>query len=639
MCGIVGIVECTQAEPSITPELLERMSQTIVHRGPDDAGTWISPNRRCGLGFRRLAIIDLTSAGHQPMSTPDGRFTIVFNGEIYNHRQLRQELEAMGYRYRSQTDTETILYGYAAWGEQVFERMHGMWALAIWDDQIGELICARDRIGKKPFYWWYRDGRFVFASEIKAILEHPAIVREIEWDELPNYLCFSMTSHERTLFRGISKLPAAHILRVHAGGEISRRRYWAPRVMPEVERITPTEAENEILRLLRQAVADRMMSDVPFGVFLSGGLDSSINVALMAELMDRPVETFTVGFRGLDRYNEHTYARRISQLFGTAHHEVLISDQDALPLLETMAWHEDEPNGDPVCIPLYFLAKLTRESGTIVVQVGEGSDEQFIGYPWMLREWKLWRRWWRGYQKLPQALRQAMYVIVKPFFQQRGAYRALDYVRRSAAGDPPYWGGGVDLVPTYLEMLFTRQWSELARCPQRYARNLHQDAMRVLLHPTLMQRMVWYEFEHRLPELLLMRVDKITMAHSIEARVPFLDYRLVEFTMNLPDRVRLPDGKTPKLLLKRAAERILPREIIYRRKQGFAAPVDEWMRTVWFDYARQTILDSYFVRSGILSRFAVQHLFYLLRNKQQRLGKSIYALLNLVLWHRRFFEC
>ncbi len=639
MCGIVGVVEYAAAEPTITTELLERMSQTIAHRGPDDAGTWISPNRRCGLGFRRLAIIDLSLAGHQPMSTPDGRFTIVFNGEIYNHRQLRQELEAMGYRYRSQTDTETILYGYAAWGEQVFERMHGMWALAIWDDQAGELICARDRIGKKPFYWWYRDGRFVFASEIKALLEHPAVVRDVEWEELPNYLCFSMTSHERTLFRGISKLPAAHILRVHANGEISRRRYWTPRVMPEVERITAAEAENEILRLLRQSVADRMMSDVPFGVFLSGGLDSSINVALMAELMDRPVETFTVGFRGLDRYNEHTYARRVSQLFGTAHHEVLITDQDALPLLETMVWHEDEPNGDPVCIPLYFLSKLTRESGTIVIQVGEGSDEQFIGYPWMLREWNLWRRWWRLYQVLPQPLRHAMYVIVKPFFQQRGAYRALDYVRRSAVGDPPYWGGGIDLVPTYLEMLFTRQWSELAGYPRNYARALHEDAERVLPNPTLLQQMVWYEFEHRLPELLLMRVDKITMAHSVEARVPFLDYRLVEFTLNLPDHIRLPDGKTPKLLLKRAAERILPRDIIYRRKQGFAAPIDEWMRTVWSDYARQTILDSYFVRSGIISRFAVQHLFYLLRNKQQRLGKSIYALLNLVLWHRRFFDC
>jgi asparagine synthase (glutamine-hydrolysing) len=639
MCGIVGIVEYGVAEPSITSALLERMSGMIAHRGPDDAGIWISPNRRCGFGFRRLAIIDLSAAGHQPMSTEDGRYTIVFNGEIYNHRALRQELEARGYRYRSKTDTETLLYGYAEWGERLFERIHGMWALAIWDEQRGELVCARDRIGKKPFYWWHRDGRFVFASEIKAILEHPACTREVEWEELPNYLCFSMTSHTHTLFRGIMKLPAAHLLRLHADGTLQMQRYWSPRRMPDVAQISPKEAEEEILRLLRQAVADRMMSDVPFGVFLSGGLDSSINVALMAELMDRPVETFTVGYHGLERYNEHVYARRISELFSTSHHEVLISDSDALPLLEQMVWHEDEPNGDPVCIPLYFLAQHTRRAGTIVVQVGEGSDEQFIGYPWMVREWMLWRRWWRMYQMLPAPVRQALYVIVKPFFQQRGAYRALDYVRRAAMGDPPYWGGAVDLTPTYLELLLTRQWADHAHLPRTYAQQLHADAASILGQHSLLQQMVWYEFEHRLPELLLMRVDKLTMAHSVEARVPFLDYRLVEFTMNLPDHVRLPDGATPKLLLKRTAERLLPREIIYRPKQGFAAPIDEWMRTVWYDYAKQTILGSYMVQSGIISRFAVQHLFYLLRHKQQRLGKSIYTLLNLALWHRRFFDC
>lgn len=639
MCGIVGIVEYAAHEPLIREELLERMSSVIAHRGPDDWGIWISQHRRCGFGFRRLSIIDLSSAGHQPMSTPDGRLTIVFNGEIYNHRALRAELEALGYRYRSRTDTETILYGYDAWGEKVFERMNGMWALALWDEQAQKLICARDRIGKKPLYWWQHNGRFIFASEIKAILEHPAVERDVEWEELPNYLCLSMSSHERTLFRGIRKLPPAHLLVLDTQGNVELRRFWSPRSIPELARIEATDAEEEILRLLRQSVADRMMSDVPFGVFLSGGLDSSINVALMAEQMDRPVETFTVGYRDIERYNEQVYARNISQLFGTHHHEVLISDRDAFPVLETMVWHEDEPNADPVCIPLYFLAELTRQSGTIVIQVGEGSDELFVGYPWMVREWRFGRTWWRYYQWLPQTMRMAFYVIAKPFFQQQGAYRALDYIRRAAASDPLYWGGGADIVPAYLELLFTRAWAQYADLPRRYVRQLTNNAMGVFHRPTLLQQMIWYELQHRLPELLLMRVDKITMAHSIEARVPFLDYRLVEFALNLPDQVRLPDRKTPKLLLKRAAERILPRDIIYRPKQGFAAPIDEWMRTVWYDYAKQTILDSYFVRSGIFSRFAIQHLFYLHRQKQHRLGKSLYTLLNLALWHRRFFGC
>ncbi|MCX7936375.1 MAG: asparagine synthase (glutamine-hydrolyzing) [Chlorobi bacterium] len=638
MCGIVGIVEYAAQEPSITEELLEGMSSLLAHRGPDDAGVWVSPSRRCGFGFRRLAIIDLTPAGHQPMSTPDGRFTIVFNGEIYNHAEIRQELEALGYRYRSRTDTETILYGYQQWGKDIFHRMHGMWAVAIWDEQSQELICARDRIGKKPLYWWHRDGRFLFASEIKALFQHPAVEREVEWEELPIYLCFSMTSHRRTLFRDVFKLPAAHLLHVDKRGNVTCERYWSPRYRPEVQRISVADAQTEILRLLRQSVADRMMSDVPFGVFLSGGLDSSINVALMAELMDRPVETFTVGFRDLDRYNEHEYARQVSKLFGTNHHEILITDQDALPLLEEMVWHEDEPNGDPVCIPLYFLAQLTRSSGTTVIQVGEGSDEQFIGYPWMVREWRFAQTGWRYYHWLPQALRQALYIIAKPFFQQRGAYRALDYIRRAAAGDPLYWGGAVDIVPVYQELLFTRRWADAPTQTRSYARWLNESAASVIPHPSTLQQMMWLEFQHRLPELLLMRVDKITMAHSIEARVPFLDYRLVEFTLNLPDQVRMPDGKTPKLLLKKTAERILPKQIIYRNKQGFAAPVDEWMRTVWYDYAKRVILDSYFVRSGVFSRFAVQHLFYLHKQQRQRLGKSLYALLNLALWHRRFFN-
>ncbi len=639
MCGIVGVVEYAAHEPNLSEELLERMSATIAHRGPDDAGTWIAPSRRCGFGFRRLAIIDLSSAGHQPMSTPDGRLTIVFNGEIYNHRELRAKLESLGYRYRSRSDTETILYGYDAWGERIFELMHGMWALAIWDEDAQQLLCARDRIGKKPLYWWHRDGRFVFASEIKAILEHPTIEREVEWEELPNYLCFSMTSHRRTLFRGIMKLPPAHLLRLGRDGTLVMERYWQPGVRADAVSMTPIEAEREILRLLRQAIADRMMSDVPFGVLLSGGLDSSLNVALMAELMDRPVETFTVGYHDVPRYNEHEYARIVSKRFGTNHHEVLIGEQQAWPLLETMVWHEDEPNGDPVCIPLYFLAQLTRQSGTVVVQVGEGSDEQFIGYPWLLREWKFGKRWWRAYHLLPQSMRHALYHITKPVFQSRGWYRALEYVRRAAADDPLYWGGAVDLAPEYLSLLFTRRWAEYTNVPRRYAQELTDAAAHIFPSPTLLQQMVWYEFEHRLPELLLMRVDKLTMAHSVEARVPFLDYRLVEFTMNLPDHVRLLDGKTPKLLLKRAAEHVLPREIVWRPKQGFAAPMDEWMRTVWRDRAKQIILESPFVRNGILSRFGVQHLFYLLEHKRQRVGKSIYLLLNLALWHRRYFGC
>ncbi len=638
MCGIVGVVHHPNSVSHIDIETLKAMTDVIIHRGPDDEGQWIDSSSKCGLGFRRLSIIDLSLAGHQPMHSPDMRYSIVFNGEVYNHAVLREELQSRGFQYRSRTDTESILYGFQTFGPQVLQKMVGMWAIAIWDSESRELFCARDRIGVKPLYYYHQDGVFICASEIKSILKHPSVRARMNIEELPNYLCFSMSSEHSTLFSDIHKLPAGHFLTLKSNGQLEIKSYWSPvNSTTQMSSLNSIELQTELMRLLRQAVKDRMMSDVPFGVFLSGGIDSSVNVALMSELMNRPVDSFTVGFKELEKYNELQYARAVSKHFSTNHHEVLIDNVEAHQELESMVWHEDEPNGDPVCIPLYFLSKLTRESGTTVIQVGEGSDEQLVGYPWMLREWKFYNSYWKYFQRLPKSLRNTAYSVAKMIMTPSDNFLALDYIRRGSVGDELYWGGAVDLTPSHLQIVLGEAYKQHSKTPSQLANRLHAWAKQMLpAKGDYMQEMAFYELKHRLPELLLMRVDKLGMAHSLEARVPFLDHRLVEFTMTIPSKEKMPDGHSTKVLLKKAVEGILPHDIIYRKKQGFAAPVSEWFRGPWYDFALQEILESDLVKNGILDRDGVSRLFLVHRSQKRNFGKSLYSLLNLVLWHKKF---
>ena len=639
MCGIAGIIEYSISESGIHEDLLRSMSDVIHHRGPDDDGQWISPSRKAGFAFRRLAIIDLTPAGHQPMSTPDGRFTIVFNGEIYNHMLLREDLEKRGYRYRSHSDTETILYGFAEYGPEFLHKMIGMWGIAIWDEHEKTLFVARDRIGIKPVYYHHENGRFIFGSEIKSILKHPSISRNINHHEFANYLTFSMSSDSHTMFDGIHKLPAGHF-GILKNGEFIKHRYWQPlqKGAEYWDHDEPTTV-NEIMRLLRQAVKDRMMSDVPFGVFLSGGIDSSTNVALMSELMDRPIDTFTVGFKELQKYNELEQARLIARTFNTNHHEIVIDHNDALPALETLVWHEDEPNGDPVCIPLHFLSKLTRESGTTVIQVGEGSDEQFIGYSWMIRDLKFYEKEWKRFLSYPRAIQKMIYELVKPFLMASKRYLILDYMRRAIDGHPLYWGGAVDYTPSHLKQALGPAYTYLADTVSEMPVRLDKEIAEIQAHPEdYAQRIANYELAHRLPELLLMRVDKITMAHSLEARVPFLDHRLVEYTMRIRPELKRKSYNESKYLLKKGVDALLPHEIIYRKKQGFAAPVAEWIRGPWYNYTVKTILQSPLIKSGLLNDAYFRVMLNDHKQQRGKHGKALYSALNAALWHKVWME-
>ncbi|MBI2457920.1 MAG: asparagine synthase (glutamine-hydrolyzing), partial [candidate division NC10 bacterium] len=439
MCGIVGVYNYGNPGLPLQAGTIAGMRDTMEHRGPDDAGVFVSPDGKLGLGHRRLSILDLSSLGHQPMATADGRYWIVYNGEVYNFRELRAELEPKGYTFRSTSDTEVLLALYAEYGPKMLHRLRGMFALAIWDAREERLWLARDRIGIKPLYYTCRDGRFLFASEIKAILAFPGIPRSVHLPGLHHFLSFLTTPAPLTLFEGIRKLPAGHTLTVQRDGSVALEEWW-----DVFDGVQPSATGDEaaipghILHLLRESIRYRMVSDVPFGVFLSGGIDSSTNVALMAELMDRPVETFSIGFTGEERYNEFPYARQIAERFRTTHHEVQIGVNDLIGFLPQLIHHQDEPIADPVCVPVYFVARLAKEHGVTVCQVGEGSDELFCGYPlwgWFLRA----ARWNQGFGLLPRPVRRWAPALLRAAGKQHGL--PYECLRRASEGESLFWSG------------------------------------------------------------------------------------------------------------------------------------------------------------------------------------------------------
>ncbi len=656
MCGICGILNYGNSAATFDESLLIRMRDTMTHRGPDDAGTFVSKDGNAGFGFRRLSIVDLSPAGHQPMHSADKSVTIVLNGEIYNHLVLRRELEAKGYRYKSKSDTESVIYAYQEYGIDFVHKLLGMFAIAIWDESKRRLVLVRDRIGIKPLYYTFVGGNFVFGSEIKAILQHSSVQAEMNDQVLEHYLTFLIPPAPETLFKNIQKLEAGHRMIIEARGNVAKEQYWSPvpgDSQPSIDLagmpvgnsifsgatypVTERDCVSTIRTLLKQSIKDRMMSDVPFGVFLSGGIDSSINVALMAELMDRPVDTFSVGIRDLEKYNELGYARQIAKQFKTNHREIIIDQRNAFDFLTKLVHHQDEPLADPVCIPLYFVSKLARDNGTIVVQVGEGSDEQFAGYQWMLRELRFYRTLWKGFRMFPASMQSAFYGIMTSSLARRHAYLALDYIRKAAEGDELFWGGAINFTETHKRRLMSENRRSGNNASGEIARSWHAEALHRQPSMDYLNRMIYLEFKNRLPELLLMRVDKMSMATSVEARVPFLDHRMVEYSMRIPMTLKIKNGE-PKYILKKAVEGIVPNNIIYRKKQGFAAPVNEWLRNEWFGFVENKLLNSYFVREKYFHTEFVESMLTDHREGKRNEGQNLWNLLNLTLWHEQWIE-
>jgi asparagine synthase (glutamine-hydrolysing) len=628
VCGINGEIIFNQ-RGLVDRAVLTTARDAISHRGPDDAGLWLNPAGNVGLANRRLNIVDLSPAGHMPMSNEDGSVWITYNGEIYNHAKLRADLEQRGHQYRSRSDTETILHLYEEMGERCVEKLDGMFAFAIWDERQQRLLLARDHIGKKPLYYWRDVERLVFASEIKALLKHPAVPKRPDITGLYHYLSLSAAPAPRTFFDGIQKLRPAHTLMLDGAGHEIARCYWTPCVGPAISPAqTEEEAARELLYLLRQSIAERMMSDVPFGVFLSGGVDSSTNVALMSELMNRPVDTFSVALAEDATSNEFNWARQVAEHFHCNHHEIVVTEEMFLQFAERMPYFQDEPLSDPVCVPLYYVSKLAREHGVIVVQVGEGSDEIFAGYD--------------GYRSVLQRQRWASlwrHCVPRPITSlgiQLSRGRSADFLRRLRDDEQIFWGGAVAFYETEKRWLLNDAFSAEINGLSSWeiVRSLYAGADRECGDKDFLKEMIYIELKHRLPELLLMRVDKMAMATSVEARVPYLDMQLVEFAMQLPSDWKISNG-TCKHIFRLAVAPLLPPEILNRPKQGFCGSATNMLHPRVMEKLIADLRGSAFLRELVRPE-AVE----VLAAPMHRHANSfkLWNLWNLVLWHRYWFE-
>jgi asparagine synthase (glutamine-hydrolysing) len=632
MCGIVGIV--SRSGQPVDLALLERMRDTMVHRGPDDAGLW----RRDGagnvaLGHRRLSIVDLSPSGRAPMANEDGTVQVTFNGEIYNHGDLRERLERSGHRFRSRCDTEVLVHLWEEEGEAMVEHLVGMFAFAIWDDSREVMFVARDRLGIKPLYWVDDGGTFAFASEIKALL--PLLPRhEIDDTALAHYLTFVAVPPPRTLIAGVSKLAPASTMLIDTRGRRPPRRYWDP--ISDRARLEPGDVdwERELRVRLERSIERRMMSDVPVGVFLSGGVDSSTNVALMSRLVEQPINTFSIGFHGTEEFNEFTWARRVAEKFGTNHHEVKIDADELWQFMPSLVYHQDEPIADPVCVPVYFVAKLAKEHGVTVVHVGEGADEIFSGYPTYVQAHRIATRQWRAFKALPRPARAMLAGAGGALLNGRPGYEIQrEALRRGAERDGRLWWGG---AVAFYEGPFDRITTPALRAklngdaPRDVVDAIAADADRAGARDEL-DRLIYQDLRLRLPELLLMRVDKLTMANSVEARVPFLDHELVELAMAMPAEEKIRDG-VGKQALKRAVSELLAPELIWRPKQGFGTPVSQWFRGPLGQQLEDQLEHSAINELGYLDRGAVRELLALHRSGRAERSFQLWNILNLSVW-------
>jgi asparagine synthase (glutamine-hydrolysing) len=632
MCGIVGALSFGQGSFCVTEPFLVCMRDTMIHRGPDGAGLWISSDRRVGLGHRRLSIIDLSDVASQPMCNEDGTLWITFNGEIYNHAEIRADLERIG-RHAWKTDhsdTEVILHAFEQWGIDCIERFRGMFAFGLWDARARELWLVRDRIGVKPLYYSLHDDRIIFASEIKALLADPDQERAVNEEAFYHYLSFLTTPAPQTMFKGIRKLPCATWLRVRADGQVYQNHYWDALDYDELPTgISESEIAERLLTELRSAVKLRKVSDVPVGVFLSGGIDSSTNAALFSEGEGDPVKTFTVGYDAdYQTYeNELHFARRMAEFVHAEHHEKILTQDDLLDFLPQMVRLQDEPIADPVCVPVYYVSKLARDHGVIVCQVGEGSDELFWGYP----------RWKRLLQlqrlndfPVPTVVRRVGRLALS--ICGKGQTYPYELLRRGENGHPIFWGGAEafseaekrSLISARLDHQYSglTSWEAIEPIRRRF-----EEKAREKSH---LNWMTYVDLNMRLPELLLMRVDKMSMGVSLEGRVPFLDHKFVELAMSIPQTIKTKDGEL-KHILKKAVRGLIPDELIDRKKQGFGVPVHEWFFDQLGHYARGE-LSSFCRRTDFFDATTVEQLF---REKQ---GGKLWYLLNFALWFNSQIE-
>ncbi len=629
MCGISGKLT-HQPDPSL-PSLVSQMNGVMRHRGPDDAGVWVGGNGRIALAQRRLAIVDLSPTGHQPMSNEDGSVWITYNGEIYNHPTLRPQLEARGHRYRGTSDTETILHLYEEYGRNCVTHLRGMFAFALWDERQQTLLLARDRFGKKPLVYAQTADGLVFASELKALLQDEQVSREIDELALQEYLTYGFVPAPRTIFRQIRKLPPAHTL-LWQNGRITITRYWSLSYLPKLA-LSEAEAAEQLTHHLREAVQIRLMSDVPLGAFLSGGIDSSAVVAFMAEAMKEPVKTFSIGFSA-DSYDETAYARQVAAHFQTEHHEFFVAP-DALAILPELVWGYGEPFADSSALPTYYVAKMTRQHVTVALN-GDGGDELFGGYARYQAH-----RLALSFERLPHFLREKLLPAFAAFLPESDAYgsptrRLKHFLLAQQQPLDRRYGRWLTLMDDAQKFaLYTPDFAAQMR-PYDAFTPLAEVYEQTADLPWL-DRLLHLDSHTYLPDDLLVKVDIATMLHSLEGRSPFLDHELAEFAARLPLSYKIR-GRQGKYLLRKALAPYLPPAILRRPKQGFAVPLAGWFRRELRETVQAVLLDERAVARGIFQETAVAHLLNEHVTGQANHRYPIWQLLMLELWFRAYVD-
>ncbi|HYN25861.1 MAG TPA: asparagine synthase (glutamine-hydrolyzing) [Pyrinomonadaceae bacterium] len=626
MCGIVGIVR-NDTKP-VDEVLLSRMSAAIRHRGPDDDGFYVKGS--IGLGMRRLSIIDLKS-GQQPIHNQDRTAWIVFNGEIYNYLELREKLEKLGHTFYTNSDTEAIVHAYDRYGADCPKHLRGMFAFAIWDETTQELFLARDRVGKKPLLYAQLNDQFLFSSEFGALLLHPDVSRDIEPKALDCYLSFMCVPAPLTAYRAIRKLEPGHTLRWRKG-EIRIERYWLPDFSHKLK-TSEKEAGERALEVLRDAVRVRLMSEVPLGAFLSGGIDSSAVVALMSELSSEPIKTFSIGFEE-QHFSELHHARRVAEYVGADHHEFIVRP-NALEVLPLLVEHYGEPFADSSAIATYYVARETRKHVTVALN-GDGGDESFAGY-----ERYAAMQLAQKYHRLPALLRESVLeqaVGLIPTSESRRS-RVRDAKRFLQAASLPK----VERYLRWVSVFDAGAKRELySQCFSRETANIHA---RELLEPWFLRAngagivdaALQADIMTYLPNDLLVKVDIATMAVSLEARSPFLDHHVIEFAASLPENLKLR-GLTTKYLLKRVLKQLLPAENLNRRKMGFGVPIGQWFRGEMQPFLRETLLSEKALNRGLFRPETVRELVELHSRSQKDYSHQLWTLLMLELWFQKFID-
>jgi asparagine synthase (glutamine-hydrolysing) len=626
MCGIAGIVTTEDSTQTVN-----QMIDALKHRGPDDWGVW--RDQHCALGHRRLAIIDLSEAGRNPLSNQNGKIWITFNGEIYNFQTLREELEKLGYQFQTRTDTEVIVNAYEEWGVDCLRRLRGMFAFAIWDTRKRRLFLARDRVGKKPLFYGQFGKRFLFASELQGLLADPSVPREINTAAIDSYLSWGYVPAPHTAFKNIFKLPPAHYLTLDVKDshfDIQVARYWSLEYAPKTN-LNEAEAIEVLREKLTEAVRLRMISDVPLGAFLSGGIDSSIIVGLMAKLSNQSVKTFSIGFEEA-AYNETEHARRIANLWQTEHHEFIVK-ADALAILPKLVRHYGEPYADSSAIPTFYVSQMTRRSVTVALN-GDGGDESFAGYERYLGN-RIAERANRfpGFAFSAGTLNKILPDSINPKNRLRQAKRFLAVATKPMAARYGHWVGF--LREDEKQQIYSSDFQAQRNGwrPEDWLASLFEKTQRFDAIDAAMS----VDVESYLPFDLLVKVDITSMANSLEARSPFLDHEVMEFAARLPVDLKLR-GKQAKYLLKRAFPEMLPAENVSRRKMGFGVPVGEWFRSSLRSLLEDALLSE---QSAKRLYFQPQEIRRLLGEHLERRADHSFKLWNLLmleLWHREFID-